>query len=79
MNSRMCVETPGEIVYTVTTTATAAEWERFREALDFVASKSLNVPDSVYHFRRQLDSLLAQARKIYWPACLPESEETEHG
>lgn len=68
MEMRMKVEDPGKIVYTLTATATAAEWDSFREALDFVANKSVRVPDSVYHFRSQIDDLLGQARKIYWPA-----------
>ncbi len=75
MNSRMKIEEPGKIVCTITTTATAAEWEAFREALDFVANKSVNVPDSVYHFKNQISELLAQARRIYWPS---ESEEVGH-
>jgi len=67
MKSRLCAEEPGKIVYKVTTIGTAAEWEAFREALDFVAMKSTKVPDAVHHFRQQIDDMLAQARKIYWP------------
>ena len=61
-------EEPGKILFTVTTTGTAEEWESFREALDFVCQKSLNIPAPVYLFRNQITDLLAQARKIYWPA-----------
>lgn len=66
MISRMKVEDPETIRFTITTTASAQEWENFREALDFVSNKSLKVPDAVYHYRNQIDDLLAQARKVYW-------------
>ncbi len=74
MKSRLKAEEPGQIVYTVTTTGTAKEWEDFRDALDFVANKSISVPDAVHHFRSQINDLLAQARKIYWPR-VTESED----
>lgn len=66
MRSRLKVDGPNKIVYTLTTTATAEEWCQFRDALDNVA-RSAGAPDSVYHFRTQITDLLAQARKIYWP------------
>jgi len=65
---RLKCEEPGDVVYTITTTATAREWEEFRTALDELAMKSLGPLDKVHAFRRQIDELLGQARKIYWAA-----------
>lgn len=68
MKMRLKCEEPGDVVYTITTTATANEWERFRDRLDEIAMKSLGPLDEVHKFRRQVDDLLGQARKIYWPS-----------
>lgn len=66
MKMRLKCEEPKQVVYTVTCTATAAEWEHFRERLDDVVMKMTSPGDLVYAFRRQVDDLLAQARKVYW-------------
>lgn len=68
MDIRLKCETPQEIVYTITATATAGEWERFRDALDEASMKSLLPLTEVHAFRHRITDVLAQARKIYWPA-----------
>ena len=67
MEMRLKCEAPGEIVYTVMVTATAKEWETFRDTLDETAMRSLKSLEAVHRFRSQINDLLAQARKIYWP------------
>ena len=64
MDVRLKCEKPGEIVYTVTITMKAEAWEKLRDQLD--ASKwSTSYPS--WQLRREIDDLLGQARKIYWP------------
>lgn len=74
MQSRMKVEDPRKVIYTVTTTATAEEWEKFRDALDTIPGP----PYEVHHFRAQITDLLSQARKIYWPRQ-PEDKQHDQG
>lgn len=68
MKMRMSCEDPNKISFAITTTATAGEWGHFRDCLDDLVMKSL-IPnkDIVYAFRNQINDLLGQARKIYWP------------
>jgi hypothetical protein len=80
MKMRLKCEDPNQIVYTVTTTATAAEWGHFRDCLDdFVMKSLLPHRDLVYGFRNQINDLLAQARKIYWTADSPSDGGGERG
>ncbi len=59
MTSRLKCENPGSIEYTMTITMTADEWEKLREQLNTAwPSGALG---------REITSLLAQARRIYWP------------
>lgn len=76
MKMRLKCEEPDNIVFTITATATAREWGQLRDRLDEVAMKSLGPLDQVHYFRSQIDNLLGQARKIYWP---PEASEADHG
>lgn len=64
MEFRLKCEKPGEIVYTLTATMTADEWEKVRE--------NLTEGNAAYYepggkLKNAITDLLAQARKIYWP------------
>ena len=64
MDFRLKCEKPGEILYTLTATMTADEWEKVRERLD--------KGDTPYYepggkLVNAISNLLSQARKIYWP------------
>jgi hypothetical protein len=62
MNFRLKCENPGEIEYTITATMTADQWERVREALD----KAQIYYGPTGELIKNINNLLAQARKIYW-------------
>lgn len=78
MKMRLKCEEPDKIVFTVTTTATAKEWEQFRDCLDESVMRSLLPRDLVYAFRNQVNDVLAQARKIYWAAEPTGDTEVKH-
>lgn len=59
MQFRMKCEKPEDIVYTMTVTASAKEWEALREQLKD-SYPSWNLTSAI-------NDLLAQARKVYWP------------
>lgn len=69
MDCRLKCEKPGDIVYTLTVTMKASEWEKFRDQLDTVRGCT-SYP--TWNFRHEIDDLLGQARKIYWPKQAPE-------
>lgn len=73
IRSRFSVEKPEEIRMTMTITANMRDWGKLRDNLDFVAS--LGAGDLVYALRRDIDSMYAQARKIYWPDLDPNAPE----
>ena len=58
MKTRLKCEDPESIVYTMTITMTAKEWEDLREQLQ------QKWPSS--RLSSSITDLLAQARKIYW-------------
>lgn len=64
MECRLKCEKPGEIVYTLTVTMKASEWEKLRDQLD---ASTLSNSYPAWTLRREIDDLLSQARKIYWP------------
>lgn len=64
MDCRLKCEKPEDIVYTMSVTATAKEWEKLRDQLDKIGA---TIPWPVSTLRSQIDDLLGQARKIYWP------------
>ncbi len=64
MDCRLKCEKPEDIVYTMSVTATAKEWESLRDQLDKIGTL---VPWPASTLRSQIDDLLGQARKIYWP------------
>lgn len=68
MQCRLKVEKPEDIEYTLTVTMKAGDWDKLRDQLD----KHYAWPGS--DLVRQINSLLAQARKIYWPADKDEGE-----
>lgn len=68
MDIRMKCENPGDIVYTMTISMTAAHWEKLREQLAVNPCYAWSASDII----RKIDDLLSQARKIYWPS--PEIE-----
>lgn len=59
MDCRLKVEKPGDVVYTMTITMKASEWEDLRDQLknEWPAS----------NLTYSINDLLSQARKIYWP------------
>lgn len=59
MEARLKCEKPEDIVYTVTLTMTARDWEILRNQL------SVQWPSGQLY--RAINNLLAQARKVYWP------------
>lgn len=63
MECRLKCEKPGDIEYTLTVTMKAKDWETFRE--------QLNSSWPSWEFARQVNDILAQARKIYWPRDAP--------
>jgi len=70
MDCQLKCEKPGDIVYTLTITMKAVDWEKLRDQLD--ASKwSASYPS--WQLRREIFDLLGQARNIYWPNQEPES------
>lgn len=60
MDCRLKCERPEAIVYTMTITASAKEWESLRD--------QLKEEWPGWELSRQIDDLLSQARKIYWPS-----------
>lgn len=72
---RLKCEEPDKIVFTVACTATAREWELFREVLDESVMKSMLPKEMVYAFRNQVNDLLAQARRIYWASESSDGEK----
>lgn len=63
MNFRLKCEKPGEIEFTLTATMTADQWESVRDSLAKVVKGA-----AACELSRSIDSLLAQARRIYWPS-----------
>lgn len=59
MDFRLKCENPKDIVYTMTMTATAEEWEELRDQLKHQWPS--------FKLSNSIDDLLSQARKIYWP------------
>jgi hypothetical protein len=58
MDARLKTENPEEIVFTMTITATAKEWEELRDQL------SQKYPS--WKLSGMIDNLLSQARKVFW-------------
>ena len=69
MDCRLKCEKPGEILYTLTVTMTASEWERLREQLREGKNSYCYPAQGLVDY---IDDLLGQARKIYWPQTKPE-------
>ncbi len=65
MDCRLKCEKPEDIVFTLTVTMRAGDWETLREQLD---ASTLGTSWPAYGLKRQIDDLLGQARKIYWPS-----------
>lgn len=63
MDCHLRVEKPGEIVYSMTITMKAKDWEDLREQL-----KAEWPSSNLTHY---INDLLSQARKIYWAAEPP--------
>lgn len=64
MQCRLKCENPADIEYTVTITMKAGDWEKLREQLD---ASQLSTSYPSWTLIREIDDLLRQARKIYWP------------
>lgn len=62
MDTRLKCEKPEDVVYTMTVTATAGEWQKLRDQLN---EAKFGYPAAT--MTRQIDNLLSQARKIFWP------------
>lgn len=59
MDCRLKCESPEKIVYTMTITASAGDWERLRN--------QLKTEWPSWELVQQIDSLLKQARRVYFP------------
>lgn len=64
MDFRLKCEKPGEILFTLTATMTADEWEKVRERLDCSGTPYFEPGGKL---RSAINNLLGQARRIYWP------------
>lgn len=62
MKCRLTCENPADIVYTLTVTMTAGEWERLRNQME-----QIDISWPAIDLQRQITDLLSQARKVYWP------------
>lgn len=74
MHCRLKVEKPDDVEFTLTITMKASDWGKLRDQLD---ASSLSTSYPSYAMRRQIDDLLAQARKIYWPLVDEEGHTAE--
>ena len=66
MEARFKVDKPGDIVFTMTLTMNADQWEKLRDQLD---ASSLSTSYPAHRLRQNVSDLLAQARKVYWPSA----------
>jgi hypothetical protein len=71
MDCQLKVERPGDIEFTLTVTMKADHWEKLREQLD---KSPLSTSYPAYDLRHHIDDLLAQTRKVYWPASIVTKE-----
>lgn len=71
MECRLKCEKPGDIVYTLTVTMKASEWERLREQLR-AGKDSYCYP--AQGLVGEIDNLLGQARKIFWTQTAPDHQ-----
>lgn len=74
MRTRLLVENPNDIVFTLKIEATTREFERIRDILDRVPSSQDGWPEA-HSLVRQLNDLLAQARRIFWAEDTPPTTE----
>lgn len=68
MDVRLKCEKPGEIVYTMTITMKASDWELLQQQLD---QSKLQTSYPAWSLRAEIADLLAQARKVYYPLPAP--------
>jgi hypothetical protein len=68
MKTRLKCEDPDNIIFTVTLTASAKEWELLRDHL-----RGGKWAPAVSILADQIDDLLTQARKIYWADAAPDT------
>jgi hypothetical protein len=82
IESRFKVEEPEKLRMTLVVTATMEDWGKLRDNLEHVAMTCLGVSSLTHELRRQIDSVYAQARRIYWPSVDAEEKaepSTERG
>lgn len=65
MEFRLKCEKPGDILYTLTATMTADQWEKVRERLQEANAPCFEPGGQLID---AINNLLTQARRIYWPA-----------
>ncbi len=68
MRCRLGCEKPDDIEYTLHITMAAKDWEKLREQLQVNPRWEWPASEMI----AQITDMLAQARKIYWPAEPPE-------
>ena len=71
MDCRLKCEKPDDIVFTMTLTMKAKDWEQLRDQLQNVWPSS-----DLTHY---INDLLSQARKIYWPREKPSAIASADG
>jgi hypothetical protein len=64
MHCRLKCEKPDDIEFTMTITMKASDWSRLRDQLD---SGKMSNGYPAWTLVREINDLLGQARKIYWP------------
>lgn len=70
MRTRLLAENPEKIEFTLKIEGTAKEFEAIRDAL---ARLPPNMPAPVRQLESELNSLIGQARKIFWPTEPPKT------
>lgn len=64
MECRLRCEKPGDIEFTMTVTMKAKDWEALRDQFDRIPGPR---PWPASTLISNIDDLLAQARKLFWP------------
>lgn len=75
MECRLKCEKPGDIIYTLTVTMSAGDWELLRDQIDRASGA---IPWPMSTLRSHITDLLGQARKIYWPREAPDVTNGNH-
>lgn len=73
MRTQLKAHNPGEIEFTLSTTMPAREWEALRDQLEKLGPV---LPWPACDLRREINDLLSQARRTYFPTVPSEEKST---